>query len=60
MSHHIDRYDDENDYGEENYYLEIPAKNKARQKKQKRTRRKLEDRLEARRLRRMLDDFPDY
>ncbi|MDT8405286.1 PA3496 family putative envelope integrity protein [Sulfuriflexus sp.] len=60
MHHPADMYDEENDYAEEGFSIENPMRNKARQKKQKRTRRKLEDRLEAKRLRKLLDDFPDY
>lgn|GEM_PF-3917561 len=61
MPQPADMYDEENDYAEEeDFSIDNPMRNRARQKKQKRTRRKLEDRLEAKRLRKLLDDFSDY
>jgi hypothetical protein len=60
MHDRVDMYESENDYINDNYYSEKPMKSKTRQRKDSRTRRKLEDRLEAKRLRKLLDDFSYY
>lgn len=60
MNHHVDLYDIEDDFIDDNLYFEKAVNNKAKQKKNTQTRRKLESRLEARRLRKLLDDYSDY
>lgn len=60
MYHHVDPYDSEDVFIDDNEYFDRVSNNKARQKKNSRTRRKLEDRLEAKRLRQLLDDYSDY
>lgn len=60
MYHHVDSYESDDDYYDDNDYLEKSVKNKTRQKDTVRTRRKLEARLDAKRLRKLLDDFTDY
>ncbi|WP_126453304.1 PA3496 family putative envelope integrity protein [Sulfuriflexus mobilis] len=60
MHHRVDMYEAEDEYFDDNYFSESPVKSKAKQKNNYRTRRKLEDRLDAQRLRKLLDDFTDY
>jgi transposase len=60
MHHHIDLYESEDEYTNDDYFSEKTRKSKNRQRKDSRTRRKLEDLLEARRIRKLLDDFKDY
>lgn len=60
MHHRVDLYESEDEYVNDDYYSEKPVKIKNRQRKDSRTRRKLEDLLEAKRMRKLLDDFSDY
>lgn len=62
MHHSVDFEETDDVFFDDNEYIEsyTNSNNKAKQKKNSRTRRKLEDRMEAKRLRQMLDDFTDY
>lgn len=60
MHHNVDLYESEDEFIDDNNYFEKTLNNKAKQKKNAHTRRKLENRLEAKRLRQLLDDYSDY
>lgn len=62
MQHSVDFDETDDVFFDDNEYIDsyTNSNNKAKQKKSSRTRRQLEDRMEARRLRHLLDDYTDY